>query len=150
MEWKCISVRTGCGAAFFLAGEKSMMRAAGVRLMWSGEWGWEVSQAIVDTHPAARPGQSRRAGRQVHHPDAFETALLARGGRAPKEAEINQWSARAGAAITCEAAAERVNASILDSHLCQIRLLPIGVRRRQHEQCHIGMTAEEDGEDERQ
>jgi hypothetical protein len=59
-------------------------------MMWSGEWGWEVSQAIADMHPAARPGQSRRAGRQVHHPDAFGTALLARCGRAPKDAEINQ------------------------------------------------------------
>jgi hypothetical protein len=24
--------------------KKSMMRAAGVRLMWSGEWGWERSR----------------------------------------------------------------------------------------------------------
>lgn len=58
--------------------KKSMMRAAGVHLMWSGERGWEVSLAIADMHPAARPGQSRRVGRWVNRPDAFETTLLAR------------------------------------------------------------------------
>jgi hypothetical protein len=47
-------------------------------------------------------------------------------------------------------AAELVSASILDSILCQIRLLPIGVRGRQHGECHIGMTTEEDSENERQ
>ena len=67
--------------------KKPMMRAAGVHLMWSGEWGWEVSQAIADMHPAARPDAP---GGQVHRPDAFGTALLARCGCAPKDAEINQ------------------------------------------------------------
>jgi len=55
--------------------------------MWSGEWGWEVSQAKADMHPAARPDAP---GGQVHRPDAFGTALLARCGCAPKDAEINQ------------------------------------------------------------
>jgi hypothetical protein len=87
---------------------------------------------------------------RVHRPDAFGTALLARYGRAPKDAEINQRPADAGDAITCEAEAELVNASILVSDLYQVRLLPIGVRGRQHDQCHIGMTTEEGGEDDRQ
>ena len=69
---------------------------------------------------------------------------------APKDTEINQYSTQARGAITCEAEAELVNASILDSNLCRIRLLPIGVRGRQHDECHIGMTTEEDGEDDRQ
>jgi len=75
MEWKRIFVWTGCGMTFFFAGisarhislrclerrwtlfssrsphKKSMMRAAGVHLMWSGEWGWEVSQATRTRPP---------------------------------------------------------------------------------------------------
>jgi hypothetical protein len=53
-------------------------------------------------------------------------------------------------AITCEAEAELVVASIPASNLYQVRLLPISVRGRQHDECHIGMTTEEDSEDERQ
>lgn len=48
--------------------------------------------------------------------------------------------------LTCEAEAERVDASILASDLYQVRLLPIRMRDRRHDQCHIGVTAEEDGE----
>jgi hypothetical protein len=59
--------------------KKSMMRAAGVHLMWSGEW---AGRSRWPLHPAARPGQSRRVGRRVHRPDAFGTTLLARDGRA--------------------------------------------------------------------
>lgn len=51
---------------------------------------------------------------------------------------------------SCEAEAELVDASILVSNVRQVRLLPIGVRGRQHDESHIGMTAEEDGEDDRQ
>ncbi|WP_426528063.1 hypothetical protein [Bradyrhizobium sp. McL0615] len=128
------------------ASKKSMMRAAGVHLMWSGERGWEVSLAIADMHPAARPGQSRRVGRWVNRPDAFETTLLARYRR--EQGYGNQSQARG--AVTCGVAAELVNASILDSNLCRIRLLPIGVRGRQHDECRISMTTEEDGDDDRQ
>src|SRR3954449_8746868 len=59
--------------------KKSMMRAAGVHLMWSGEWAGRPRWPL---HPAARPGQSRRVGRRVHRPEAFGTTLLARYGRA--------------------------------------------------------------------
>ena len=66
------------------------MRAAGVHLIWSGEWGWEASQAIADMHPAARPGQSRRVGRcgSTARMRLGLPSLCAVG--APKEAEINQ------------------------------------------------------------
>ena len=91
---------------------------------------------------------TRRAVR-VHRPDAFGTALLARWARPRMQRSINDRQ-YAGDAITCEAEAERVDASILVSDLYQERLLPIGVRGLQHDQCHIGVTAEEDGEDDRQ
>jgi hypothetical protein len=51
---------------------------------------------------------------------------------------------------SCEAEAELADASILVSKLRQVRLLPIGVRGRQHDESHTGMTAEEDGEADRQ
>jgi hypothetical protein len=112
MEWKRIPVWTGCGMAFFFAGvsarhtslqrleprwtvfnsrsraQKKMVRAAGVHLMWSGEWGWEVSLAIEAPGRPSRAVTTHRAVR-VHRPDAFGTALLARYGRA-KDVGINQ------------------------------------------------------------
>jgi hypothetical protein len=65
-----------------------MIRAAGVHLMWSGEWGWEVSLAIVAPGRPTRAVTTRRAVR-AQRPDAFGTALLARYGRA-KDAKINR------------------------------------------------------------
>jgi hypothetical protein len=65
-----------------------MMRAAGVHLMWSGEWGWEISLAIVAPGRPSWAVTKRRAVR-VHRPNAFGTALLAHYERA-KDAKINQ------------------------------------------------------------
>ena len=127
--------------------KKSMMRAAGVHLMWSGEWAGRPRWPL---HPAARPGQSRRVGRRVHRPEAFGTTLLARDGPRPRIRKSIDNRHKLAVPSHAMAEAELVNASILHSNLCRIRLLPIGVRGRQHDECHISMTTEEDGEDDRQ
>jgi hypothetical protein len=54
-----------------------------VHLMWSGEWGWEVSLAIVAPGPPVQ-GSHDASGGAVHRPDS----LRATG--APKDVEINQ------------------------------------------------------------
>jgi hypothetical protein len=65
-----------------------MIRAAGVHLMWSGEWGWEVSLAIEA--PGRPPGQSRRVGRCGSTVRIRLGLPSLRATGAPKDAEINQ------------------------------------------------------------
>ena len=104
-------------------------------------------------HGRTRPpvlGSHDASGGRVHRPDAFGTTLLARVRARPRiRKSINDRHMRAMPSH----ARQRLNASTRQSwysNLCQIRLLPIGVRDRQHDECHISMTTEEDGEDERQ
>jgi hypothetical protein len=128
--------------------KKSMTRAAGVHLMWSGEWGWEVSLVIVAPGRPSWAATTRRAVR-VHRPYAFGLPSLRAMGTARMRKSINDRHILAMPSHAM-AEAELVDASILVSSLRLIRLLPIGMRGRQHDECHIGMTAKEDGEDDRQ
>jgi hypothetical protein len=71
-----------------LAGQETMIRAAGVHPTWSGEWGWEIPPAIVAPDRPSSAVTTRPAAR-VHRRDAFGTASL-RAAAAPKDAEIDQ------------------------------------------------------------
>ena len=157
MEWKRIPVRTSCGMAFFFAGvsarhmslrrleprwtvfKKRMMRAAGVHLTWSGEWGWEISLAHRRTRPPVLGSHEASGGAGPPSGcvwDCPPCALRARQG-------CEDQSMTGICRRSCEAEAELVDASILVSNVRQVRLLPIGVRGRQHDESHIGQSCSE-------
>jgi hypothetical protein len=109
--------------------------------------GWEVSLAIAPGRPSWAATTHRAV--RVHRPYAFGLPSLRAMGAARMRKSINDRHMLAMPSHAM-AEAELVDASILVSNLRLIRLLPVGVRGRQHDECHIGMTAKEDGEDDRQ
>jgi len=67
----------------------SMIRAAGVHPMWSGEWGWKVSQAIATrSRPPVQGSHDVPGGGCTIRMRLRLPSLRAAG--APKEAKINQ------------------------------------------------------------
>jgi len=109
--------------------------------------GWEISPAIVAPD---RPSWAVTTRRAVRVPPSGCVRDCPPCARRARQGWGDQSMTRICWRCTCEAEAELVDASIPVSNVCQIRLPPIGVRGRQHDECHIGMTAEEDGEDDRQ
>jgi len=92
--------------------------------------GLGVSLAIAPRPPVRAVTNASSGGSTVRMRLDYPPWALRRAPRIRKSIIIIDTSSRA---ITCEAEAELVNAVNPDSNLCRIRLLPIGVRGRQHD-----------------
>lgn len=95
------------------------------------------------THRPPSPGRQDAPGDGGGLPSGCAATAILVHADTPKDTEIDRLSARASGAITCEAA-KIFRASILGSHLRRTRVLPIAVRRWQHNERHARMSAEKD------